>query len=56
MTGREVAVALGQTGAGTWTFTFSTASWATGSYTVFAQAPDNHGALSDPFAQNLAVQ
>jgi RNA polymerase sigma factor (TIGR02999 family) len=56
MTGWEAAVALGQTGAGTWTFTFSTAGWATGSYTLFAQAEDGHGAFSDPFALNFAVQ
>ncbi len=40
---------------GTWTFTFSTTGWASGSYTLFAQALDNYGALSDPLAVNLTV-
>jgi hypothetical protein len=41
---------------GTWTLTFSTTGWATGSYTLFAQAKDSYGgALSDPFALNLTV-
>jgi hypothetical protein len=45
-----------QSSTGTWTFTFSTAGWATGSYTLFAQAQDSYGAFSDPLALALILQ
>jgi uncharacterized delta-60 repeat protein len=45
-----------QGGTGTWTFTFSTAGWAPGAYTLFAQAEDSYGAFSDPVALALAVR
>jgi uncharacterized delta-60 repeat protein len=45
-----------QTSSGTWTFTFSTTGWATGTYTLFAQAEDNYGVFGDPFAITLTVQ
>src|SRR5205823_12716964 len=38
-----------QTSPGVWTFTF-TVSLALGTYTLFAQAEDNYGLFSDPFA------
>jgi hypothetical protein len=41
---------------GTWTLTFSTAGWASGSYALFAQAEDSYGAFSDPLALTLALQ
>lgn len=44
-----------QTGTGTWTCTFSTTGWASGSYTLFAQAEDSYGAFSDPLALTLQV-
>jgi hypothetical protein len=40
---------------GTWTFTFSTAGWAPGTYTLFAQAEDSLGVFSDPSALILTV-
>jgi uncharacterized delta-60 repeat protein len=44
-----------QSSPGVWTFTF-TVSLAPGSYTLTAQAQDNYGLLSDPFALTLTVQ
>jgi hypothetical protein len=44
-----------QSSSGTWTFTFSTTGWASGSYTLFAQAEDSYGALSDPVALTLQL-
>jgi hypothetical protein len=43
------------TSSGSWTFTFSTSGWAPGSYTLFAQAEDSYGALSDPVALSLQL-
>jgi uncharacterized delta-60 repeat protein len=42
---------------GTWTLTFSTttAGLAPGNYTLFAQAQDSYGALSDPLSLSLLV-
>jgi uncharacterized delta-60 repeat protein len=45
-----------QSSTGTWTLTFATAGWATGSYQLFAQAEDSYGAFSDPLALTLALQ
>jgi uncharacterized delta-60 repeat protein len=45
-----------QSNTGTWTFTFSTAGWASGSYTLFAQAEDSYSAFSDPLALTLLLQ
>jgi hypothetical protein len=45
-----------QSSTGTWTFMFLTAGWATGSYTLFAQAEGSYGAFSDPFTLDLAPQ
>jgi uncharacterized delta-60 repeat protein len=42
-------------GDGTWSLTFSTAGWAAGSYTLFAQATDSYGAVGDPLAATLQV-
>jgi uncharacterized delta-60 repeat protein len=44
-----------QTSPGVWTFTF-TVTLAPGTYTLFAQAEDNYGLFSDPFAISLIVQ
>jgi uncharacterized delta-60 repeat protein len=44
-----------QTSTGTWTFTFSTTAWASGSFTLFAQAEDSYGVFSDPAALTLQV-
>jgi uncharacterized delta-60 repeat protein len=46
-----------QTSTGVWTFTFSTATAGLtfGSYTLFAQAEDSYGVLSDPFAITATV-
>jgi hypothetical protein len=44
-----------QTSPGVWTFTF-TVNLAPGTYTIFAQAEDNYGLFSDPFALTLTVQ
>ena len=40
---------------GTWTFSFSTAGWAPGSYGLFAQAEDSAGVFGDPLALTLQV-
>jgi uncharacterized delta-60 repeat protein len=40
---------------GTWTLTLSTAGWAPGTYTLFSQAEDGYGALSDPLALSFQV-
>jgi uncharacterized delta-60 repeat protein len=40
---------------GTWTFTFPTTGWASGSYTLFAKAEDSYGAFSDPLALTLTL-
>jgi uncharacterized delta-60 repeat protein len=42
-------------GDGTWSLTFSTAGWAAGSYTIFAQATDSDGVTGDPFALTLQL-
>ena len=34
----------------TWMLTYSTAGWAAGTYTLFAQAEDNYGIFGDPLA------
>ena len=44
-----------QTSPGVWTFTF-TVTLGPGTYTLFAQAEDNYGLFSDPFALSLIVQ
>jgi uncharacterized delta-60 repeat protein len=44
-----------QTSPGVWTFTWSTAGWARGSYTLFAQAQDSYGVFGDPVAASLQV-
>jgi hypothetical protein len=44
-----------QGSAGDWGFTFSTAGWTTGSYTLYAQATDSGGNVSDPLALSLQV-
>jgi uncharacterized delta-60 repeat protein len=44
-----------QTSPGVWTFTY-TVNLAAGTYTLFAQAEDNYGLFSDPFALPLTVQ
>ena len=43
-------------GDGTWSLTFSTAGWASGTYTLFAQAKDSYGVFGDPLALTLTVQ
>ncbi len=40
---------------GSWSLTFSTAGWASGTYTLFAQAQDNYGVLGDPSSLTLQV-
>jgi uncharacterized delta-60 repeat protein len=44
-----------QTSPGVWTYSF-TVNLTTGTYTLFAQAQDNYGALGDPLALALQVQ
>jgi hypothetical protein len=44
-----------QTSPGVWTFTWSATGWATGSYTLFAQARDSYGVFGDPVALSLQV-
>jgi hypothetical protein len=44
-----------QTSPGVWTLTY-TVNLAPGPYTLFAQALDNYGLFSDPFALSLTVQ
>jgi len=44
-----------QTSPGVWTLTY-TVNLAPGTYTLFAQAQDNYGLFSDPFALSLTVQ
>jgi uncharacterized delta-60 repeat protein len=54
--GTDILLGYGtQTGPGTWTFSFSTAGRAAGSYTLFAQAEDSYGVFGDPFAITLDV-
>jgi uncharacterized delta-60 repeat protein len=45
-----------QTSPGVWTFTFSTAGLASGSYTLTTQAQDSDGVLGDPAVLTLTVQ
>jgi hypothetical protein len=45
-----------QTSTGTWSFTFSTAGLASGTYTFFAVAEDSYGVFGDPVALTLTVQ
>lgn len=40
---------------GTWTLTFSTTGWTSGSHKLFAQALDSYGVLSDPLGLDLQV-
>jgi uncharacterized delta-60 repeat protein len=40
---------------GTWAFTFSTAGWAPGSYTLFAEAQDSCGAWGSPAATTVGL-
>jgi hypothetical protein len=42
-------------GDGTWSLTLSTAGWAAGSYTIYAQATDSDGVVGDPFALTLQL-
>jgi hypothetical protein len=45
-----------QTSPGTWTYPLDTDGWASGSFTLFAQAEDSEAALSDPLTLTLALQ
>jgi uncharacterized delta-60 repeat protein len=45
-----------QTSPGVWTFPWSTAGLTAGTYTLYAQAQDGYGLLSDPDALALTVQ
>ncbi len=40
---------------GTWTFTFSTDGWASGTYTLYALAEDSYDVFGDPLALTLTV-
>jgi hypothetical protein len=44
-----------QTSPGTWVLTITTTGWTPGSSTLFAQAKDSDGALSDPLASTLQI-
>jgi uncharacterized delta-60 repeat protein len=44
-----------QDSSGNWAFTFSTAGWSSGTYTLFAQAKDSYGVLGDPLAASVTV-
>lgn len=44
-----------QTAPGTWSFTFSTAGMASGTFAVFAMAEDSYGAFGDPLATTETV-
>jgi uncharacterized delta-60 repeat protein len=44
-----------QSSTGTWAFPCATAGWASGTHTLFAQAQDSYGVLSDPLALTLQL-
>jgi uncharacterized delta-60 repeat protein len=44
-----------QSGAGVWAFTFSTAGWAPGTYTLSAVAEDSYGVFGDPLAITVTL-
>jgi len=50
-----VLIGTGTYSNGAWTLTFSTSGWRRGQKTLFVQALDNYGFLSDPIALNLTV-
>jgi uncharacterized delta-60 repeat protein len=41
---------------GSWSYAFDTTGYASGTYTLYAQATDNYGALGNPVALTLTVQ
>jgi uncharacterized delta-60 repeat protein len=54
--GNKVTLGYGtQSSSGAWIYTFSTAGWTPGTYTLFAQAEDSDGVFGDPVALSLRV-
>ena len=54
--GNDVLLGYGSINAdGTWTFTFTTAGWAAGNYTLFARAKDSFGVFGEPFILPLQL-
>jgi uncharacterized delta-60 repeat protein len=54
--GTDQLLGYGTNNSGTWTFTFATTGLTAGNtYTLFAQAADNYGVLSDPVTVSLQV-
>jgi hypothetical protein len=51
----DALLGYGTNANGTWTYSFSTAGWAPGSYTLFARATDSLGVIGDPVALNLQL-
>jgi hypothetical protein len=41
---------------GSWSYVFDTTGYAAGTYTLYAQATDNYGALGNPVALTLTIQ
>jgi uncharacterized delta-60 repeat protein len=41
---------------GSWSYAFDTTGYASGTYTLYAQATDNYGALGNPVALTLTIQ
>ena len=54
--GNQVTLGTGTQTNGVWALTFSTTGWASGTYTLFAQAEDSYGVLGDPLALTRTVQ
>jgi uncharacterized delta-60 repeat protein len=55
-TGAQQVLGYGRpNGDGTWSMSFSTADWAAGSYTVYAQATDSDGVIGDPCGLTLQL-
>jgi uncharacterized delta-60 repeat protein len=52
----DILLGYGAQSNGVWTFSFSTAGWSGGSYTLFTQAENSYGTFGDPLALTLTVQ
>ena len=53
--GTPLTVTLISNSNGTWSYSFDTTGLASGTHTLYAQAVDNLGVFSDPFAISLTV-
>lgn len=52
----DTLLGYGALTSGSWTYTFDTTGWASGSYTLFAQAEDSDGVFSDALSLILTIQ